>query len=419
VELGALTLDFKPRTTIKSQALVDFMAKWRENQVEVLTNQPEHWVMYFDGSLKLGGGGAGVLFISPRGEQLKYVFQILFEVSNNEAEYEAFLHGLYLAISLGVKRLHIYGDSLLVVQQVNKEWDINKDTMDDYIQEIHKLEKKFLGLEIHHVVHDNNVAVDVLSKLDSDRANVPPGVFIHELHHPSIRALDSSSVAQGLKELDQEVLMIKVDWRVAFIDYIQEHKLPHGVDPKSAAATRILRRSKGYVLIGGNLYKRGSASGILMKCVRTEEGKEILQDIHEGVCGNHAASNTLVSKAFRSSFYWPTALADAEALICRCTNCQFFGKQRHVPAYNLITIPPSWPFACWGLDMIGPFTTTPGGFTHVLVAIDKFTKWIEYKPITTLSADRVVTFICDILHHFSFPNTIITYLGSNFHSHQF
>jgi ribonuclease HI len=89
--------------------------------------------MYFDGSLKLGGGGAGVLFINPRGEQLKYVFEILFEVSNNKAEYEALLHGLRLAVSLGMKRLLIYGDSLLVVQQVNKEWDINKDTMNAYV----------------------------------------------------------------------------------------------------------------------------------------------------------------------------------------------------------------------------------------------------------------------------------------------
>ena len=59
--------------------------------------------MYFDGSLKLDGGGTGVLFISPMGEQLKYVFQILFKVSNNEAEYEALLHGLRLAVSLGIK----------------------------------------------------------------------------------------------------------------------------------------------------------------------------------------------------------------------------------------------------------------------------------------------------------------------------
>jgi hypothetical protein len=61
----------------------------------------------------------------------------------------------------------------------------------------------------------------------------------------------------------------------------------------------------------------------------------------------------------------------------------------------------------------------PGGFTHVLVAIDKFTKWIEYKPIAKIFADRVVSFIYDILHRFGFPSTIITDLGSNFHSHEF
>jgi hypothetical protein len=70
VELGASSIDFRPRIIIKSQALVDFMAEWRENQVPTLVDKPEHWTMYFDGSLKLDGGGAGVLFISLRGEQL-------------------------------------------------------------------------------------------------------------------------------------------------------------------------------------------------------------------------------------------------------------------------------------------------------------------------------------------------------------
>ena len=150
-------------------------------------SSPEHWVMHFDGSLKLDRGGAGVLFISPKGEQLKYVFQILFKVSNNEAEYEALLHSLRLAVSLGIKRLLVYGDSLLVVQQVNKEWDINKDTMDAYVEEIRKLENKFSELEIHHVDRNNNMGADVLSKLGSTRAAVPPGVFVHELHHPSVK----------------------------------------------------------------------------------------------------------------------------------------------------------------------------------------------------------------------------------------
>jgi ribonuclease HI len=168
VELGALNIDFKPRTAIKSQALVDFMAEWRENQLPTPTERPEHWVMYFDGSLKLEGAGAGVLLISPMGEQLKYVLQIFWKVSNNEA----LLHGLCLAASLGIKRLLVYDDSAVVINQVNKSWDRNKENMDACCLEVRKLENKFYGLEFHHVVCDNNVAADVLSMLGSNRAQV-------------------------------------------------------------------------------------------------------------------------------------------------------------------------------------------------------------------------------------------------------
>ena len=211
VELGALEINFKPRTAIKSQALVDFLAEWQENQIPAPHNVLEHWVMYFDDSLKLDGGSTGVLFLSPKGEQLKYVFQILFMVSNNEAEYEALLHGLRLAVSLGVKRLLVYGDSLLVVQQVNKEWDINKDTMDAYVEEIRKLENKFSGLEIHHVDRDNNVGADVLSKLGSTRAAISPGVFVHELHHPSVKVQNQQATDAEASATVREVMMIEED----------------------------------------------------------------------------------------------------------------------------------------------------------------------------------------------------------------
>jgi ribonuclease HI len=109
---------------------------------------------------------------------LKYVLQILWEVSYNGAEYEALLRGLRLAVSLGIKRLLLYGDSLLVFQQVNKEWDCNKETMDAYVQEVRKLENKFSGLEVHHVVREHNVGADILSKLGSTRAQVLAGVFV-------------------------------------------------------------------------------------------------------------------------------------------------------------------------------------------------------------------------------------------------
>jgi hypothetical protein len=145
-----------------------------------------------------------------------------------------------------------------------------------------------------------------------------------------------------------------------------------------------------------------------MKCVPQEEGKGILEEIHKGVCGNHTSSRTLVSKAFRRAFYWPTALGDAEELVRRCQGCQYFAKQQHVPAYKLVTIPPTWPFACWGLGMIGPLPTALGGFNRVLVAIDKFTKWIEVKLVTCPKVDRVLDFLDELVHRYGLPHRIIT-----------
>ena len=78
-------------------------------------------MMYFDGSLKIDGAGAGVLFVSPSKEQLRYVLRIYFPVSNNTAKYEACLHGLRIVAELGVKRLYVYGDSARVINQLNKD----------------------------------------------------------------------------------------------------------------------------------------------------------------------------------------------------------------------------------------------------------------------------------------------------------
>jgi IS30 family transposase len=69
--------------------------------------------------------------------------------------------------------------------------------------------------------------------------------------------------------------------------------------------------------------------------------------------------------------------------------------------------------------MIGPLPTAPGGFNRVLVAIDKFTKWIEVKPVTCPKADRVLDFLDELVHHYGLPHHIITDLGSNFNNHQF
>jgi hypothetical protein len=117
--------------------------------------------------------------------------------------------------------------------------------MDAYCLEVRKLENKFYGLEFHHVVRDNNVAADVLSKLGSTRAQVPAGVFIHELHAPSIPESAPTTTEPVPSQAGQEVMMTDVDWQQPFIDYIREQKVPTDKN----LAEQIICQAKSYVLV--------------------------------------------------------------------------------------------------------------------------------------------------------------------------
>ena len=105
IELGTYSIELRSRPTIKSQALADFVAEWTEIQEPIFTTCPEHWVMYFDGALNINDAGVGILFITPTKDKLRYVHRIHFLASNNAMEYEACLHGLHIAIELGIKCL--------------------------------------------------------------------------------------------------------------------------------------------------------------------------------------------------------------------------------------------------------------------------------------------------------------------------
>jgi hypothetical protein len=82
-----------------------------------------------------------------------------------------------------------------------------------------------------------------------------------------------------------------------------------------------MRRSKQYLLTDGVLMRKNAKVAILMKCITREAGIQLLHEIHSGTCGNHVASRTLVGKAFRVGFYWPSAVADTEKLVRRCDGC--------------------------------------------------------------------------------------------------
>jgi ribonuclease HI len=347
VELMGETISFAPRKAIKSQVLADFMAEWVDTQLPTAPIQPELWTMYFDGSLMKTGAGAGLLFISPLGKHLRYVLRLHFLASNNVAEYEALVNGLRLTIELGVRRLNARGDSQLVIDQVMKNSHCRDRKMEAYCDEVRRLEDKFYGLELNHIARQYNETVDELAKIASGRTTVPPNVFSRDLHQPSVKTNDTPkpeeasaqpevpSAAEGealRAEGERNGVTPNRNWQTPYLQYLHRGELP--LD--KAKARRLAWRAKSFVLLGDEkeLYHR-SPSGILQRCISVAEVQELLQEIHSGACGHHAAPRALVGNAFRQGFYLLTVVIDATRIVRSCQECQFYARQAHLPAQAL------------------------------------------------------------------------------------
>jgi transposase InsO family protein len=210
-------------------------------------------------------------------------------------------------------------------------------------------------------------------------------------------------------------MMIEETWMQPYLAYMVNKTL----SKDTVQAKRIIRRSKAFVVLQGKLYKR-SITGILQRCVTPQEGREILKDIHAWVCGHLASSRAIASKAFRARFYWLAAIEDAEDIVRKCEACQRFASRPHALAAELQPIPLSWPFAHWCLDMVGKLHKSwPGGHVYMLVAVDKFTKWVEVALVTTQDSTAAINFIKSIVFRFGVPHSIIIDNGKNFTSKEF
>ena len=167
------------------------------------------------------------------------------------------------------------------------------------------------------------------------------------------------------------------------------------------------------------LYKRGFTFPLL-RCLTSEEGEYVLREIHEGVCENHSGSRNLAAKALRQDYYWPTMKNDARELVRRCQKCQFFSKIPRRAPEDLNNLVSPWPFAQWGIDLIGPLPMGKGQVKYAVVAVDYFTKWAEAEPLATITEKRVTDFVWrSIICRFGVPHTIITDNGKQFDNANF
>ena len=188
VELSQFDIDYKLRTTIKVQALVDFVAEFTMTDQDLEAN---YWTVYMDGSSAAGFGGVGVILLSPKKDILKYGVQLQFLVTNNEAEYEAILTGLRVTKALGVRNLMLNSNSKSVVGQKTKEYEAKEDRMKRYLKLTNQLVSNFNDVRITQVVREENFEADEVARLASSNNDVgQPRLYIELQSFPSIEGLD-------------------------------------------------------------------------------------------------------------------------------------------------------------------------------------------------------------------------------------
>ncbi|XP_065003984.1 uncharacterized protein LOC135636271 [Musa acuminata AAA Group] len=315
--------------------------------------------MHVDGSATSSGAGVGLVLSAPDGRSFERSLRFGFQATNNEAEYEALLAGLRLALEMQVNAIHILTDSQLVAEQLSGGYEAREPTMVKYLAEVKRLAFNFSHFMVSRVPRSQNERADELAKLAS-RSDSKAQPEIEELpfHAISVSVISSADTHTTCV---QDMLHFKRD----------------GILPADEAAARRIRRMQAwYSEVNERLYKR-SFSHPLLRCLGPEEAQTVLTEVHEGICGEHIAGRTLAYKILCQGYYWPTMSRDAISYIQRCDPCR----------------------------------------RYIIVGVDYFTKWAEAKPLATITERQVEKFVWkNIVTRFGLARTIITDNGSQFAS---
>ena len=147
----------------------------------------------------------------------------------------------------------------------------------------------------------------------------------------------------------------------------------------SDAARKVKVQASRFVLMKDVLYERGFSRPYL-RCLCHEEAEYVMREVNKGICGNHSGARSVVHKLIRAGYYWPTMMKDAQAYVKACDKCQRFSNLIRQPSEELTPMTAPWPFAQWGLDIMGPFPAAVRQLKFLVVGIDYFTNGWKQKP---------------------------------------
>ncbi|XP_070045717.1 uncharacterized protein [Nicotiana tomentosiformis] len=224
------------------------------------------------------------------------------KLTNNEAEYEAMIAGLELAKGLGAEVIQAKCDSLLMVNQVNRTFEVREDQMQRYLDKLQGTLHRFKEWTLQLVPRETNSKVDALANLGSS-------IEDDEISSGIVVQLSRLVIEEGYAKINSTSLTR--DWRNKYIKYLKNGKLPS--NPRES---RTLRTKVAQLTLAGDgtLYRR-MFDGPLAICLGTGDTDYVLQEIHKGTCGNHSGAESLVHKVIRAGYYWADMEKDTKAFV--------------------------------------------------------------------------------------------------------
>ena len=238
------------------------------------------------------------------------------------AEYEACIMGIKAAIDLRIKFLSIYGDSSLVISQIEGEWGTKHLNLIPYREHMLTLISYFEEITFEHIPRKENQLEDALATISSMFKlrwdNEAPKITIERFDEPThCYEIDIDGVEE--KPQFHEVKR-----------YLEAQEYPEGA---SINDKKLLQRfSVKFFLSNGILYKRNHDS-TLLRYVDKKKAEKIMEDMNEGIFGTHSNGHTMAKKILRAGYYWSTMETDYHHHLITCDKCQIYADKVHVPPY--------------------------------------------------------------------------------------
>jgi len=414
VLLAEYDIVFMTRKAVKGSIIADHLADHAMENYEPLNfdlpdedvivienegGESDQWTLYFDGAVNVSGNGAGAVVISPENKQYPVSTRLLFECTNNTAEYEACIIGLEAALELKAKKLEVFGDSLLIICQVKGEWQTKDEKLKLYQNYLLRLANEFEEIKFTHISRDKNQFADALATL------------------ASMTQVDAKSKIQPIdievRSFQAHCCLIEdsLDGKPWYNDikkFLQHREYPQGISKTDEKTLR--RMTMNFYLDGEILYKR-SFDGTLLRCLNENEIEQALKEVHEGICATHANGHTMAKQIQRSGYFWLTMERDCIDYVRKCHKCQIYGDKINAPPTPLFNMISPWPFDMWGLDVIGPINPkASNGHRFILVAIDYFTKWVEANSYAHVTQKVVKRFIeKNLVYRYGLPARLVNH----------